>query len=186
MKTEKSLHGHLLVASPDLLDPNFHRTVVLIVEHSAQGTLGLVLNRPSDMQIKDLWEKIGDSPCESVQPLHFGGPVDGPLMAVHAHESLADSTVLPGLYFSMQKHHLDELISKPDDSYRFFVGNAGWSAGQLESEMQEGSWLTAPASVELVLYNGDDLWDKVRAQIVKSSLIDRLGIKHAPGDPRMN
>lgn len=188
MKEDPSYRAHLLVAGPELLDPNFHQTVVLIVEHGEQGTLGLVLTRPSDTTVKDLWDQIGigEEPCSSDRPLFVGGPVEGPLMALHTHESLADSTVMPGVYFSVQKENLTELVSKPDDSYRLFIGHAGWGAGQLEAEMKEGSWLTMPATAEYVFYAEDDLWDKVREEIVKSSFFGRLGIKHAPSNPRLN
>lgn len=188
MKDDRSYRGHLLVAAPELLDPNFRQTVVLIVEHGEQGTLGLVLTRPTDTTVKDLWEQIGtgDETCTSDRPLYVGGPVEGPLMALHTHESLADSTVFPGVFFSVQKENLTELVTKPDDSYRLFIGHAGWGSGQLEAEMKEGSWLTMPATTELVFYSGDDLWDKIRAEIASDSLISRLGIKHAPSNPRLN
>ena len=186
MKDEPSYRGHLLVAAPELLDPNFHQTVVLIIEHGEQGTLGLVLTRPSDTTVAQLWEQIGDEPCSSDRPLFVGGPVEGPLMAIHIHESLADQTVLPGVFFSVQKENLTQLVSKPDDSYRLFIGHAGWGAGQLEAEMKEGSWLTMPATAETVFYSEDDLWDKLREEFVKSSFFGRLGIKHAPANPRMN
>ena len=118
MKEEPTYRGHLLVAAPELLDPNFRQTVVLIVEHGEQGTLGLVLTRPTDTTVKDLWEQIGtgDEQCTSDRPLYVGGPVEGPLMALHTHESLVDATVLPGVYFSVQKDNLTELVTKPDDS----------------------------------------------------------------------
>jgi putative transcriptional regulator len=86
----------------------------------------------------------------------------------------------------VQKENLTELMTKPDDSYRLYIGNAGWAAGQLEAEMKEGSWLIVPANAELIFYDGDDLWDTVRAEVASVSLIGRLGIKHAPHDPRLN
>jgi putative transcriptional regulator len=186
MSDETSYRGTLLVAAPALLDPNFNRTVVLIVEHGEQGTLGLVLNRLSETTVRELWDQIGNEPCSSQLPLRLGGPVEGPLMALHIHESLADNSVIPGVFFSVQKENLIELVQKPDDSYRLFVGHAGWGAGQLESEMEQGSWLTAPATAEFIFYNGDDLWDKVREQIVKSTFLGKLGVKHCPPNPRMN
>ena len=85
-----SLKGKLLVASPQLSDPNFHRTVVLIIEHNDEGAFGLVLNRTSSKTIKQVWERVTDEPCESDQPLHVGGPVGGPLIAVHQHAVFSD------------------------------------------------------------------------------------------------
>jgi putative transcriptional regulator len=186
MSSETSYRGFLLVAAPSLLDPNFNRTVVLIVEHGDQGTLGLVLNRPSETTVKELWDQIGNEPCSSERPLFMGGPVEGPLMALHSHETLGDNRVLEGVFFSVQKENLTELVRQPDDSYRLYVGHAGWSPGQLESEIQEGSWLIAPAKLEFVLHSGDDLWERLREQIAKSSFLGQLGVKHCPPNPRMN
>jgi putative transcriptional regulator len=185
MSTEKSYRGYLLVAAPSLLDPNFNRTVVFIVEHSDQGTLGLVLNRPSDTTVKDLWDQIGNEPCTSERPIYIGGPVEGPLMALHAHESLGDNAVIPGVHFTVQKENLTLLVREPDDSYRLYVGHAGWSPGQLEAEISDGSWFTLPATPELIFHDGE-LWDEVRELITKSSLLGHLGVKHVPPNPRMN
>jgi putative transcriptional regulator len=81
---------------------------------------------------------------------------------------------------------LTQLVTKSDESYRMYVGHAGWSPGQLETELEQGSWLTTPATADLVFYDGDDLWDKVRDLVVKSSLLDHLGVKYCPPNPRMN
>lgn len=186
MESSDSFQGQLLIASPNLRDPNFRQTVVLIVEHNDNGTLGLVLNRPSETAISEIWSKIADSPCTTDQPLYIGGPVEGPLMAIHTHEELANSTVGPGVYCSVEKDRLNAIVATADDSFRLFVGHAGWGAGQLNSEMEGGSWLTLPATLELIFFSGDDLWDKVRSQVAQSSFVGRLGIKQVPDDPRMN
>jgi putative transcriptional regulator len=186
MSSDTNYRGQLLIATPSLLDPNFNRTVVLIVEHGEQGTLGLVLNRPSNTTVKELWDQIGNEPCSSELPLYVGGPVEGPLMALHRHEPLGDNSVIEGVFFSVQKENLTELVQKPDESYRLFIGHAGWSPGQLEFEVREGSWLITPATPELVFHADEDLWDTLREQIVKSSFLGQLGVKHCPPNPRMN
>ena len=73
----KSLQGHLLVASPKLVDPNFFHTVVLLVQHNQEGALGLVLNRPLQTTVQEMWQEVGESQCEVDQPLHQGGPCEG-------------------------------------------------------------------------------------------------------------
>lgn len=186
MSSEGSFRGQLLVAGPDLLDPNFHRTVVLLIEHGDQGTLGLVLNRPSDTTLKALMSQIGETAYDTEKTLHIGGPVPGPLMALHTHAELADSTVLPGIYFTVQKEHLSVLVERDSGTYHLFIGHAGWSPGQLEEEMRSGSWLLVPARLDLVFSEVPDLWENVRSEIVGPDLMSRLGIKHVPIDPRMN
>jgi putative transcriptional regulator len=182
----KSLKGCFLVASPHLRDPNFVHTVVLLVHHSEDGAFGVVLNRPTESTIKELWEKVGESPCDSQQRVHLGGPVSGPLMAVHSDASLAEMEIIPGVYFAAQRDHLEQLLQQDEHDFIFFVGHSGWGGGQLENELKEGAWFTAPATAEFVFYSDDDLWRRVTQQIGQSMLTDMLRIKGVPRDPSMN
>ena len=108
----ESLEGQLLLASPQLLDPNFVRTVVLLVEHNDMGALGLVINRPTGKTVQELWKQVGESPCESQQPVHLGGPVSGPLMAIHTADGLAEMEIAEGVFFAAKKQNLDELVRR--------------------------------------------------------------------------
>ena len=76
----ESLEGQLLVATPQLMDPNFARTLVLLIQHTDEGALGVVVNRPLGKTIQELWREVGSAPCHSRQPIYLGGPVPGPLM----------------------------------------------------------------------------------------------------------
>ncbi len=181
-----SLQGQLLIASPQLLDPNFVKTVVLMIQHSEQGALGVVLNRPTSKRVKELWKEIGDAPCVSDEHVCLGGPVSGPLIAVHANQFFAEMEILPGVFFAAKREHLDGLVLQQDDPLRVFFGHAGWGPGQLDSEIQAGGWLTMPATSEYVFYGGDDLWEKVSRQAARVSLQSILDIKHFPDDPSVN
>ena len=99
----KSLQGQLLVASPYLEDPNFMRSVILLIQHSGEGTLGLVLNRPIDKTIQELWQDVEEAPCGNLQHVNLGGPVSGPLMAVHTEQPLGEIEIVPGVYFSAKR-----------------------------------------------------------------------------------
>ncbi len=182
----KSLKGHFLIASPHLADPNFVKAVVLLVHHDKEGAFGVVLNRPADSTVRDLWEKVGQSPCESEQLVLVGGPVPGPLMAVHGDLALAETEIIPGVYFAAQRDNLEKLLQQQEHPYRIFVGHSGWGAGQLENEMKQGAWLTAPAKPEYVFYDETDLWKKVRDQVGASMLVEFLGIETLPQDPTLN
>jgi len=184
--TTKSLKGHFLVASPHLMDPNFVRTVVLLMHHSEDGAFGVVLNRPTESTIGELWEKVGQSPCDSDQRVHMGGPVSGPLMAVHTDASLAEMEIVPGVYFAAQRDHLEGLLQQDEHAFRFFVGHSGWGGGQLESELEQGAWLTTPASPDHVFCNEEDLWRKVTQKIGQAMITDMLGLKGVPKDPSAN
>jgi putative transcriptional regulator len=181
-----SLQAHLLVASRQLLDPNFVRTVVLIVQHTAEGALGVVLNRPVSKTVKEVWKELGDAPCQFDMPVRLGGPVPGPLMAIHTNQFFAEVEVLPGLFFAARKDNLDGLVQHANDPLRIFVGHSGWGPGQLENELAEGAWMTMPATAEQVFYDGTDLWEQVTRQIGGEKLKSILGLRHLPDDPSRN
>ena len=162
----KSLKGQLLLDGGKLAGSEFHQTVLLICEHDPEGALGLVLNRISS---QTLAESLLSVPLpEAVQelPLYIGGPVRPQALNCLIQEppalgALTDAPVLPGLRLA---HNLDELL-EPSGNFvqftqiKFFAGYAGWSPGQLDAEMQDGDWLTHPASIGLVFHpEPAELW----------------------------
>ena len=181
----ESLEGQLLLASPQLLDPNFVRTVVLLVQHNDMGALGLVINRPTGKTVQELWKQVGEEACESRQPVHLGGPVSGPLMAIHTARDLAEIEIFEGLFFAAKKHNLDELV-RCDLPFKLFVGNSGWGPGQLEGEIDQGGWRVIPARLEDVFDTGEDLWQRLLQRAVAGVLPGMLRIKHIPPDPSLN
>lgn len=182
----RNLKGHLLVASPHLSDPNFVKAVVLLIHHSEEGAFGVVLNHPADNTIQELWAQMGESSCESQRSVNVGGPVAGPLMAIHTDKRLGEMEILPGLYFAAQRDHLEKILGQADRPFRIFVGHSGWGGGQLESELEEGAWLTTPATVDQVFGDDDTLWRAVTQHIGESMLISTLKIRHVPEDPSVN
>ena len=182
----ESLAGQLLVASPQLLDPNFARVLVLLIEHNDEGALGLVVNRPVSKTIQELWREVGSSPCHSQQPIYLGGPVPGPLMALHNRPGLAELEPSPGVFFAAKKQYLDALVLDEEPAYKIFLGHAGWGGGQLEDEIEQGAWRTLPAAAEQVFSTDQDLWEMVFREIGRSLLRSMTGIKDLPPDPSVN
>lgn len=182
----KSLRGQLLVATPRLPDENFFRTVVLMVEHTEQGALGVVLNRLAEQSVEQLWDELSETSCSSGRKVNLGGPVSGPLLAIHTDRSLAELEILSGIYLAAQKDHLNELVQQETHRWRVFLGHAGWGGGQLESELKQGAWLTTPATKEYVFRKAEDLWETVAKHIGDAVLLESLHIKHIPQDPSMN
>jgi putative transcriptional regulator len=148
-----ALHaGQLLVAAPALVDPNFNRTVVLLLDHDENGALGVVLNRPSPVPVGEIladWSELAAEPGV----LFHGGPVS-------TDSALAVATVPPGadesaepvgwrrLYDDTGIVDLDaptELVAPAVSGLRIFAGYAGWGAEQLETEIEEGSWYVVPS-----------------------------------------
>lgn len=182
----KSLKGHLLVASPQLLDPNFVQTIVLMVQHDKDGALGLVLNRPMDTNIRQAWEQIKGVECEREDALYLGGPMQGVLMAIHTQPEASQIEVLPGLHFATEADRIEYLVEHTDEQVRFFVGYAGWGPGQLEEELQTGSWLTMPARIEDVFSTTERQWLDISRQLAWSALASTLNPKIIPEDPSTN
>lgn len=181
-----SLQGKLLVASPELRDPNFLRTVVLILQHDQNGAFGLVLNRRSETKLTEIWSKLGKSPCQIEASLHLGGPVDGPLLVLHSHAGLSDMQILPAVYVSTNPEELEQLVAQPGVRARFFACYSGWGAGQLEAEIEEGSWLITAATIDDIFDADANSWERLSRRIADRSLIDALQIKHVPKHPSMN
>ena len=181
----RSLAGHLLIAIPDLGDPNFSKTVVMVFQHSDEGASGVILNRPSDVTISTVWEEVADEPCDCEEVVNIGGPVQGPLIALHASLAYAETPVIPGVFISLSREHLNELVSQTDQPFKIFSGYSGWGPGQLESEIDQGGWLTLAADSEHVFDTPDGLWRQVCDQIGNEVLKPFLG-KHLPENPSLN
>ena len=182
----KPLSGKLLVASRKLRDSNFLRTVVLLLEHNEDGALGVILNRMADKTVAQVWDAIDADPCDNEQNLNVGGPVPGPLIALHTSESLADNRVLPGLFVSMQREAVDQLVRQQEHPFRLYSGNSGWGGGQLEDELERGGWLTAPAQAADVFFEPDTLWPEVTRRVGLSIVLPGIDPDDAPSDPTLN
>jgi putative transcriptional regulator len=182
-----SLQGHLLIASPHLGDPNFARSVVLVVEHKDEGALGLVLNHPSSKTISDVWETLTGEPCDREDAIYLGGPLEGPLMAIHTTPASGESQIVPGLWFSTHRDQIDALVKKATTPFRLFSGYSGWGEGQLDGEMDAGGWLTLPATADAVFATDDDeLWQMVVRRVGSEILKSDRQIREWPEDPSLN
>src|SRR5687768_76850 len=135
--------GQLLVASRQLRDPNFARTVVLIVQHDDGGAVGLVLNRPLDVTVADAVSGDVLAAAEVEYLVHQGGPCPGPLMVLHADvDTGGGDEVVPGVRFTAQRDEIESLMRSGTDPAKYFANYSGWGAEQLENELAEGAWVT--------------------------------------------
>ncbi len=132
-----SLEGQFLVASREMADPNFARSVVLLIRHDEEGAMGLVLNRPTKTTVAEAWRQVSEAPCPTEGLIHLGGPCRGPLMAIHGDAGLGEIEIVPGVYFCADPDNIEQVISGGHEPSRFFIGFAGWGPGQLEAEMRE-------------------------------------------------
>jgi putative transcriptional regulator len=179
-----SLRAQLLVASPQLLDPNFARTVVLITEHGDDGAMGIVLNRPATTTVTDATPELEDlvGPGDDV---FVGGPVQPSSVIVLAEWEAPDDAAVPifeGIGFVGAESDPDEL-ARTVSRARVFAGFAGWGPGQLEAELERDDWILEPAVPEDVFAPApEQLW---------SDVLERKGGEYAlvarmPLDPSLN
>src|SRR5579862_3038431 len=110
-----SIQGKLLLASPRLLDPNFVRTVVLMIQHNEQGALGLVVNRPLQITLDEVCEQSLGETYDLDDSIYQGGPCDGPLMVLHGNELAKDAAVMPGLFFTTEREKIECILRQPPD-----------------------------------------------------------------------
>ena len=182
----ESLQGHLLIASPELMSPEFFRSVVLLVEHNENGAMGVVLNRPTTSSVDEvLTEARGEAPLRN-DPVYLGGPCEGPLMAVHDAPSLGERSVLAGVHFSIETEHIEALAGAPEQAVRFFAGHAGWGPGQLEGEREQGAWGVVPASARDVFGPTEDLWQSLHDWLERARSLGEVPPDAVPRDPSHN
>jgi len=179
----ESLRGHLLIAGPSLADPNFHRTVVLVGHHDEAGAVGVILNRESDVEVAEAVPPLAGV-VEPGARLFIGGPVERQAAVVVAdfeHPERANVVAFDSIGFLPEETDADELGGLR--RARVFAGYAGWGAGQLEAEMEEGSWIAEPAvAADVFTEEPEGLW---------SGVLRRKGPRYRllasmPLDPSMN
>jgi putative transcriptional regulator len=184
--SESPLAPGFLVAMPQLMDPNFQRTVILVIHHDATGSFGVVLNRSTDITAPVLCSTLeiewrGDPGWE----INWGGPVQPQTGWVlfgseESREQGADvSQIQPGLCFAGSLDVLRDIASDPPGRIRVLLGYTGWGPGQLESELAESAWITAPVCEETVFdVAPSEMWEHVvrGLGIEPASLIPTRGV----------
>ena len=172
----------LLMAMPQVLDPFFHRSVVLLLHHESEGSFGFIVNRPTGIKVSEILKGMDVSwQGKDEEVAFFGGPVQpqigtvlfAPLLAGNGasagHGGTAGGTgeeedsateVIPGVALTQHIGDLSRLAEAPPEDFRLILGYAGWGEGQLMEEILRNDWLTAPASSDLIFYpDPERIWD---------------------------
>jgi putative transcriptional regulator len=178
--------GTFLIAGPGLYDPNFRQAVVLLCEHTDQGSMGLVINRPTELVLTEALHQLSLPERDDV--IYAGGPVqpDHLLILIRSVQKPTSSHhVFGDVYLGTDLPTLQSLVAQPvpDDAFRGYAGYAGWGAGQLDTELASDSWIRLPADSKWI-FDSDP-------KIVWPELIRSLGPRYAyyadmPRDPSLN
>jgi putative transcriptional regulator len=171
MEDATYLTGHLLIAMPSMMDPNFHRTVTYICEHNDQGALGLVINRPLDIDLGEVLDQLAvDKPDPEIahQQILRGGPVELERgFVIHDSADEWESTVVVDNPIRVTtSQDILHAIATGDGPTRatIVLGYSGWGAGQLEEEIHANAWLNTPASAQILFDTPyQDRWGKATA-----------------------
>ncbi len=184
-KRVKPHQGHLLISEPFLADSYFKRAVVLVSEHDDQGTLGFILNKPTDVKLN---EAVDDFPDFDV-PLYFGGPVEtDTLFYIHTLGPKLEGAreICPGIWWGGDYDQLKFLIDTHQihrDEIRFYAGYSGWEPRQLDTELKEKSWMLVDAKPQFTFFDDPKLlW----SQVLRSMGNEYAILANFPEDPNLN
>ncbi len=181
-----SLRGQLLLSAPNLFDPNFRRTVLLIAEHTDQGAMGVVLNRPAEVTVGEAVPDLLWLALAGEEPVYAGGPVATDSVVVLAEfedPTLAAALVVGAVGFVPASPEDAEGLASGVLRSRVFAGHAGWGPGQLDAEMDENSWIVEPALAGDVFTDDPEaLW----AEVMRRKGRDYRLLASMPVDPSSN
>lgn len=180
------VEGKLLVASPQLQDPNFFRAVVFMVRHDEEGAYGLIINRPTNQCVRAVMEMLLECPCQRTGNIMYGGPVEGPLVVLHNLPSTEDIECGHQLYLASCQDRVRELICDDQAQLLIFDGYSGWGPGQIEEELKCGGWLVADPEGGEFFGNSDEVWEKTLLRIGRDIISTMTGNAKLPPDPSMN
>lgn len=168
--------GMLLVASRELRDPLFERSVILLLSHTPAGAQGLMVNQRSDWHLSDVIADV--EPGADIYPVYFGGPLGfhQVFMLLRGNEAVPGaSRVDDDVWFSDSRRVLDDLLADPLPAadLRFYLGYASWITGQLEAEIAGGSWLLAKGDNAAIVFETarDDLWERLIDQLQPEGIL---------------
>ena len=122
----------------------------------------------------------------AIGTVHFGGPLNGPVVAIHGSSEFAEAETGHGIYVAAQKPNLEALVQSQDSSYRLIVGHIGWTAEQLQAEFDAGYWHIVPATTDAVFAHDMEMWPRVICRATANSLAQWVGIPDAPFAHQLN
>lgn len=172
-----SLRGQLLIAAPQLVD-HFRRAVVLVLEHTDEGAMGLVLNRPTEATVEEVVPALGELAGDEA-PVRSGGPVspDAVLVLGDFEDPDDAGTAVTGTLGLVDPEGPEPRLRRA----RVYAGYAGWAPGQLDAELEQGAWITAPVASDDPFAEGD-LWPEVLMRLGGSFAL----MATMPVDPSLN
>jgi len=187
----QSLLGKLLIASPHVgAGFSFSHSVVLVLQDSDEGVFGVVLNRPASPEMLLAWQEVAGKPTFAAEKLVAGGPVQGPVLAIHREQELAEVEIQGGLFVSVQQEAIEQLsemeMFEDDLNFRIVLGAVNWEADQLKREIDQGVWFVVDGEPDSVFSDSSTLWERSLRRYGAESIRKLTGIQNFPADPLLN
>ncbi|GAA4449898.1 hypothetical protein GCM10023156_15250 [Novipirellula rosea] len=126
------------------------------------------------------------TPYSPVGMVHFGGPLSGPVVAIHQLSEYAEAETGHGIYVAAQKQHLEGLVNKQPGPYRLIIGHLGWETERLNAEVEAGLWHIVPATADVVFENADEMWPRLIRRATSRSVARWIGIPDMTGNAELN
>ncbi|GAA5506383.1 YqgE/AlgH family protein [Novipirellula caenicola] len=126
------------------------------------------------------------TPYSPVGMVHFGGPLSGPVVAIHQLSEYAEAETGHGIYVAAQKQHLEGLVNKQPGPYRLIIGHLGWETERLNAELEAGLWHIVPATADVVFENADEMWPRLIRRATSRSVARWIGIPDMAGKAELN
>lgn len=180
------LIGNFLVAAPYWIQSPFSRTVVLVLQQNDQGVFGVIVNRPADADLKKTWMMVSGSEAAQAERLHVGGPIGGPIFALHSLENFAEIRVDVNLYISANSEAIHKIMASGDPRYRIFCGMMSWHPQVLAAELAHGLWFPLEQHDDLVFPQRQIEWEQAVVEYGRLCLTEMLGGKPLAGQPELN
>jgi len=176
--------GSFLVATSKLKQSPFERSVIYMLQHGDQGSFGVVVNHLADAEARSAWQQITGVDFGE-RFIVQGGPISGPVFALHQNVSLAEMEMPGGLCVSADSKTLKQLANS-DDEYRIVFGVSGWRPGQLSDEIEAGAWYQIDAESNHVFDDASRMWENFLRHYGRGVISDVVGIDRFPENPWLN
>jgi putative transcriptional regulator len=176
--------GSFLVATSKLKESPFERTVIYMLQHGDQGSFGVVVNRPADAEARSAWQQISGFDHGERFTVQ-GGPISGPVFALHQNASLAEMEMPGGLCVSADSQTLKKLAHS-EDEYRIVFGVSGWRPGQLSDEIESGAWYQLDTESDHVFDDSSRMWENFLRHYGRGVLSDVINVTRFPENPWLN
>ncbi len=178
--------GMLLVASHRLAGTPFEQAAVFVVQDNENGTFGVTLNRPVEGEQWERFREVFGVKTAARHAVLAGGPVAGPLLALHRDPALAEISIGDDVYVSIQAEAIDSLLQQNVSPYRIALGMLAWKPGQLNDEIEAGLWFPVDATVEDVFGDPHRVWLTGVKRYGRRQMQRITGITEFPDDPSVN